>query len=452
MPTSAASPLPNPSWTKQAAELYATAAAPVHSPIEAVQGAASPLRSIAAADSQSFLDIMARPSSSFNCITLTLLILPAIVLTVYLLTSFPHVPESLVVHPSLSSLVAPNAHGNDDDIARKVKAIYPEDFWMMDNGVKAQAGYAVLPQGRTRYWIIGPEDGKKVVLIHGLSIPSIIWKDVAPELAQKGYRVLLYDLYGRGYSDAPQVTYGTSLYVTQLALLLQYVGWEKTNVVGISMGGAIAASFCVQFPHLVTGKVALFAAAGILEAEDMSRTSRFLSSPLMQAVTATYPFRVYLKRLANTSMPASGRDDSFSELVRIQSAHLPGYNSALASSIRDGPIRNLAPVYAQLGRVTKKIFKEFGTNEGELLLVWGTRDRVVPYHYAARVLALLGGSPASMSTYSSPNPDVHHSSDASTLTNKEHVRLVTIDGAGHDLTASHPTLIVQLLLEFFAHV
>lgn len=35
-----------------------------------------------------------------------------------------------------------------------------------------------------------------------------------------GYHVLLYDLHGRGYSDAPQVTYDVSLYTTHLALLI----------------------------------------------------------------------------------------------------------------------------------------------------------------------------------------------------------------------------------------
>lgn len=34
--------------------------------------------------------------------------------------------------------------------------------------------------------------GSQVVLVHGFSVPSIIWKDVAPRLAASGYRVLLY--------------------------------------------------------------------------------------------------------------------------------------------------------------------------------------------------------------------------------------------------------------------
>lgn len=45
----------------------------------------------------------------------------------------------------------------------------------------------------------------------------------------------LVDLYGRGYSDAPQVPYTAGLYTTQLALLLQHVRWEKAHVAGLSM-------------------------------------------------------------------------------------------------------------------------------------------------------------------------------------------------------------------------
>lgn len=46
---------------------------------------------------------------------------------------------------------------------------------------------------------------------------------------------LLPDLYGRGFSDAPSITYDSVLYTTQLALLLQYLRWQSTNVVGVSM-------------------------------------------------------------------------------------------------------------------------------------------------------------------------------------------------------------------------
>ena len=43
------------------------------------------------------------------------------------------------------------------------------------------------------------------------------------------------DLYGRGYSDAPDVTYDVSLHTTQLALLMQHIRWDDAFLVGLSM-------------------------------------------------------------------------------------------------------------------------------------------------------------------------------------------------------------------------
>ena len=43
------------------------------------------------------------------------------------------------------------------------------------------------------------------------------------------------DLYGRGYSEAPDTIYNHDLYTTQLALLLQHIRWDSTHIVGLSM-------------------------------------------------------------------------------------------------------------------------------------------------------------------------------------------------------------------------
>jgi len=48
---------------------------------------------------------------------------------------------------------------------------------------------------------------------------------------------ILLDLYGRGYSDAPKVTYDVSLYTSQLALLMQHINWGSAHIVGLSMVG-----------------------------------------------------------------------------------------------------------------------------------------------------------------------------------------------------------------------
>ncbi|KAG5640116.1 hypothetical protein DXG03_001052 [Asterophora parasitica] len=110
----------------------------------------------------------------------------------------------------------------------------------------------------------------------------MVWKVVAPQLASNGYRVLVYgaprfgylistrvqilvDLYGRGYSDAPQTTYDANLYTVQLALLMQHLRWDKAIIGGVSMGGGIATAFVAQFPQLADDNVVLIASAGLME-------------------------------------------------------------------------------------------------------------------------------------------------------------------------------------------
>jgi hypothetical protein len=84
-------------------------------------------------------------SSPFQCLTLILLLLPVVILAIYITTSFPSAPDSLLIHPGLASLAKDS----------RSWTIYPEDVF--DGG-----DYAAFPYGRTRYWLFGPEDGIKV--------------------------------------------------------------------------------------------------------------------------------------------------------------------------------------------------------------------------------------------------------------------------------------------------
>jgi pimeloyl-ACP methyl ester carboxylesterase len=102
-----------------------------------------------------------------------------------------------------------------------------------------------------------------VVLIHGLSWPSPVWDGIARGLVDQGMRVLLYDLYGRGYTQAPDVPHTMSFYVEQLSQLLEHIGWEKTIVIGLSMGGAIATGFTAKYPEKVQ-RLGLVAPAGLM--------------------------------------------------------------------------------------------------------------------------------------------------------------------------------------------
>jgi len=76
----------------------------------------------------------------------------------------------------------------------------------MDDRARATAPgtFVDLPRGKTHYQWHGPEGGPVIVCIHGLTTPSFVFGPIAAHLAGRGYRVLTYDHYGRGYSYRPR--------------------------------------------------------------------------------------------------------------------------------------------------------------------------------------------------------------------------------------------------------
>ena len=52
------------------------------------------------------------------------------------------------------------------------------------------------PYGSIRVYEWGPEGGRKVLMVHGISTPCLAFGAVAHGLVEKGCRVMLFDLYG----------------------------------------------------------------------------------------------------------------------------------------------------------------------------------------------------------------------------------------------------------------
>ncbi|KAH7114969.1 Alpha/Beta hydrolase protein [Dactylonectria estremocensis] len=134
--------------------------------------------------------------------------------------------------------------------------------------------------GSTRVYEWGPEKGPKVVLIYGMSTCTMTLGSIAEALVSRGCRVLLFDLFGRGFSDGVgDLPHDIRLYTTQILLALAsslpWTGSNSLRVIGYSLGGAVAASFTVQFPHMVSSLI-LLAPAGLIRATDLGLTFQLL--------------------------------------------------------------------------------------------------------------------------------------------------------------------------------
>lgn len=134
------------------------------------------------------------------------------------------------------------------------------------------------PYGSVRVFEWGPEDGEPVMLLHGISTPAVALGDLADELVARGQRVLLFDLWGRGWSDAPaDLVYDARLYISQMLLVLasSRADWSRFHLVGYSFGGGLAVAFTRYFAHRVAS-LSLIATAGILRPSHVGFVNRFL--------------------------------------------------------------------------------------------------------------------------------------------------------------------------------
>lgn len=90
-------------------------------------------------------------------------------------------------------------------------------------------------------------EGTPLVLTHGLGNDLHFWDDCFDSLAEH-HRVVRWDVRGFGHSDKPPGPYSLSMFAGDLAGLLDGIGVDRVHLLGISMGGAIAQRFALDFP------------------------------------------------------------------------------------------------------------------------------------------------------------------------------------------------------------
>ncbi|MRW83197.1 alpha/beta fold hydrolase [Pseudoduganella sp. FT26W] len=117
---------------------------------------------------------------------------------------------------------------------------------------QAPGTFVTLSDGVTHYEMAGPADGRVAVLVHGFSVPSYIWDPTFAALRDAGYRVIRYDLFGRGLSDRPDAAYDGAFYDRQLDELLKALKVDgKIDLFGLSFGGYVTAHYASTHPDRI---------------------------------------------------------------------------------------------------------------------------------------------------------------------------------------------------------
>lgn len=270
----------------------------------------------------------------------------------------------------------------------------------------APGQFVDLTGGKTHFEWHGPPAGPVFVLVHGLTTPSFVFAAMIPTLTAAGYRVLTYDLFGRGYSDRPHGKQTAAFFTTQLSELLDSQMVQKPfALLGYSMGGAIVSSFAHRFPERLS-HVVLLAPAGFKH--DMPRMMQFIRDvPGVGDWLMTMFGGARIRKAALAENQGSAAIHDIGERI-VRETRFRGYTRSVLSSLRNILNQPYAPLWRDMAAGTLPV-----------LAIWGREDLTIPIG-AADVLKLA-------------NEDVFHE---------------FIDGADHTLAYSAAEDVTSAILTF----
>jgi len=212
----------------------------------------------------------------------------------------------------------------------------------------------------------GPEDGPVVVMVHGFSTPHFIFEQNVSALTERGYRVLRYDHFGRGWSDRPSGPYDADFYdETLLALLDTLKLTRPVSLVGLSMGGPIVSEFAARRPDRVE-RLFLFVPAGL----DVSGSNGLAAKLMRIPAVGDLLWRVVGQGVLlgdpqydETGLP---EDRRLKGDIRDQMQYR-GYLDALLSTLRHMPLTRRDDLFTRLRATGLPVAAVFGADDPTVL-------------------------------------------------------------------------------------
>jgi len=229
-------------------------------------------------------------------------------------------------------------------------------------------------------------DGPPLLLIHGIADSSETWLPVLPALAEH-HTVIVPDLLGHGRSDKPRADYAVAAYACGMRDLLAVLGVDRVSVVGHSLGGGVAMQFAYQFPERCE-RLVLVSSAGI--------------GPEMHAVfrLATLPGAGPALRILSAS-PLRGAVLTAAPALRLLGGAglgpdldyvLDRYSELADPTARKAFLRTVRAAADPGGQAITMLDRSYLARHLPTLIVWGSRDAIIPAAHARRARQALPGS------------------------------------------------------------
>ena len=220
--------------------------------------------------------------------------------------------------------------------------------------------FARLSQGITAYKDIGNKDDPAIIVIHGATLPSEGFIGFCSGLSAKGYRVICYDQYGRGYSDRPITNYNMQLYTEQLRELLDFLDIKDSILYGSSMGAPIAINFSNTYSERI-----LAIGLQVPLVHSNSKVLGLIKVPVVgNLFLRTFGIPFAKNRAEQWAHENAGQEEFINRYITQLS--LPGTEYSLLSSIRNIANKDFLPDYKVFSELNIPIHIAYASDDDEI--------------------------------------------------------------------------------------
>lgn len=221
----------------------------------------------------------------------------------------------------------------------------------------------------------GPRHAPVVILLHGLGSSLHTWEPWASTLSDR-FRVVRFDLPGFGLTGPdPTNDYSDARAVAVLAALMDTLSVQHASLIGNSMGGKLAWQFAAEHPDRVD-KLVLISPDGFA-----SPGFEYGKKAEVPTIAKVLPYTLPTWMLRMNLAPA------YAESSRLSGATVTRYRDLmLAPGVRRALLARTAQVLLQPPEpVLRRI-------RAPTLLVWGEKDRLIPFSNAQDYLKAIPNS------------------------------------------------------------
>jgi pimeloyl-ACP methyl ester carboxylesterase len=220
--------------------------------------------------------------------------------------------------------------------------------------------------------------GDPLVLLHGYTASTFVWKEVFEPLAAR-YHIIAMDMKGFGFSGKPDGDYTRKAQSELVIKLLDHLKIDRAILCGNSMGGEVSLNAAHYHPQRVRALI-LVDSQGVTVDSGASVAPGVASWPVLGPLLTA-------AALTSDSLVRDGLKLNYYDDSKVTDEAVAAYYRPLKT--RGG---QRAAFLARQQVSQQSIEPEVGKTQQPTLILWGAEDEVIPVEAGRKMNSLIKGS------------------------------------------------------------